>query len=273
MKTSPLFTYPLLALVAPALTAQIVPENITENEYDDINPIISGQLIVWQAQIPDPEPTEPEPEPEPEGEPEPADFELMIKFGDQFRQLTDNDTDDINPKVSGDTVVWQSFDGEDWEIWAYNAGADAMVQVTDNTTDDINPCIDGMTVVWQTMDEGGDYEIATASVASLVPSEVTLRVTPRSLNLRSRGRWVNASLSFDPAEVDPSSIDTSSILMLGTIPAENVRVTGTGLSMKFDREALAQLLSGGGESAELTVTAQTSSGELISGTDTIRIIE
>mgnify|MGYP000224069218 CR=1 FL=1 len=265
MKTSLLFTLPLATLFVPGALA----ENLTDNEYDDRHPQVSGDLIVWEAQVPD----EVEEPPAEDEEPPPApDWELMIRFGDQVRQLTDNDFDDINAKLSGTAVVWQSFDGNDWEIWAYEATSDAMTQLTDNDTDDINPCISGTTVVWQTMDEGGDYEIATNSIASLIPVDITVRITPRSLNLRSRGQWVNGSILLRGTDIDPAAIDPSSILLLDTVPAENVRVTGAGISMKFDREALQALLDPEASSAELTVSAATTSGEVLVGSDTIRVI-
>jgi hypothetical protein len=105
-------------------------------------------------------------------------------------QLTDNDTDDIKPQVSGPYAVWQGKDPNqgdpnqgdpnqgdpnqgdpnqgdpnqgnsnqgDWEIYFYD-GNDVM-RLTDNNSDDICPQIDGPTVVWQGWDpNGGDWEI------------------------------------------------------------------------------------------------------------------
>lgn len=262
-------TLTLVALLAPWGVA----DNITDNDYDDIKPQISGDLVVWEARIPN-GPTEPPADPPGEGQPEPAsaDVELMIKYGDAIRQLTDNDTDDLNPALSGTAVVWQSFDGNDWEIWAYEATSDAMTQLTDNDVDDINPAISGTNVVWQTMDEGSDYEIATASIASLIPVEIVVRITPRSLNLRSRGQWVNGSIQLRGSDIDPATIDTSSILLMDSVPAENVRVTGSGLSMKFDRALLQGLIDASASSVEVTLSATTTDGSVLVGKDTLRVI-
>ena len=258
----------MVALLLPAAVA----ETITDNDYDDVNPQISGDLIVWEAQVPNAAVTPPA-EPPTEGEePSTADWEIMIKYGDIFRQLTDNDGDDIHAKLSGTAVVWQSWDGTDWEIWAYEAGSDTMTQLTDNDTDDIAPCISGSNVVWQAMEAAGDYEIATTSIAFLIPAEITVRITPRALNLRSRGRWVNGSISLGTSGIDPASIDPASILLLDTIPAENIKVNGSKLSMKFDRAALQALIDPAATSADLTLSATTSGGELLSGTDTIKVI-
>ncbi|HSP43939.1 MAG TPA: hypothetical protein VLO11_13785, partial [Luteolibacter sp.] len=269
--TSQLIACPMAALLIPAALAN----PITVNDYDDVNPQISGDLIVWEAQVPNaatPPPAEGDPPP-PEGEPTPAaDWEIMVKYGDNFRQLTDNDGDDIRAKLSGTSVVWQSWDGNDWEIWAYEASSDTMAQLTDNDTDDIAPCISGTNVVWQAMDAEGDYEIATTSIAFLIPAEISVRITPRALKLGSKGRWVSGSISLGSSGIDPASIDPASILLLDSIPAENVKVNGTGLSMKFDRSALAALIDPAATSAELTLTATAGDGESLSGTDTIKVI-
>jgi beta propeller repeat protein len=58
-------------------------------------------------------------------------------------QLTDNTTDDMWPAISGANVVWQGWDGSDWEIYS-NYG-----QLTDNDVKDTRPDISGENVVWQ----------------------------------------------------------------------------------------------------------------------------
>lgn len=237
-------------LLAPALIA----DPLTENDYDDFNPQVVGDLIVWQAYVPD-------------DESDPDDAEIFVKYAGETVQVTDNSGDDENIKISGTCLVWQSWDGTDWEIWAYDAKSAITTQLTENDTDDINPCIDGTTVVWQAWD-GTDYEIESTSVAAMVPTEIGLRITPRSLNLRSKGKWVSASI--DLGEIDPSTVDLDSILLQDSIPAENVSIKGKSLRMKFDRQALQALLSGPGD-AEITVTA-TADGALLTGTDTIRLI-
>ena len=75
-------------------------------------------------------------------------------------QLTDNDTDDIKPQVSGPYAVWQGEDPNqgDWEIYFYD-GSDVM-RLTDNNSDDVNPQIDGPTAAWEGWDpNGNDWEI------------------------------------------------------------------------------------------------------------------
>ncbi len=254
MKTHPiLFSALLTAMLATKLSAQ----NITDDAHDDLNPQIVGDLIVWQSRIPD-------------AISEPDDLEVMVKFGDEKRQITDNQGDDENIKIFGTTIVWQSWDGTDWEVWAYDASMDLILQLTENDTDDINPSIDGTNVVWQAWD-GTDFEIATASVSSIIPNPVQVKITPRSLNLRSNGKWVAASIDLSETGFGPEDIDLATIFLEETIPAQNVKLKNNGLSMKFDRKALQALLSGAGE-VELTITAKTLAGDVFVGSDTIRTI-
>lgn len=259
MKTkTTLLPLALSVVLAPPLAADDSTDNITNNTHEDRNPQVSGSLIVWESQIPD-------------DASEPDDFEIMARFGDELRQITDNQGDDINVRVSGTTIVWQSWDGADWEIWTYNADSDMILQLTDNTGDDINPSIDGNTVAWQAFD-GADFEIASASVASLVPAEIGVRITPRSLNLRSNGNWVSASIDLGSSGIDPATVDLATIVLEGTIPAEQAKVTGSSIKMKFDRGDLAALLAGSTGEVDLTVTGTTTGGDSLSGTDTIRVI-
>jgi hypothetical protein len=75
-------------------------------------------------------------------------------------QVTDNDTNDINVRVSGAYAVWQGRDTNegDWEIFFYNGRK--IIQLTDNNTNDINPQIYGRNVVWQGKNTNqGNWEI------------------------------------------------------------------------------------------------------------------
>jgi len=67
-------------------------------------------------------------------------------------QLTDNATSDHSPQVSDGQVVWQSWDGSDWEVFLHDGAATR--QLTDNAYDDLDPQIDAGQVVWM-----GDGEI------------------------------------------------------------------------------------------------------------------
>ncbi|MFH1745915.1 MAG: Ig-like domain-containing protein [Planctomycetota bacterium] len=61
-------------------------------------------------------------------------------------------------------VVWQAFDGQDFEIWTANADGTGITQVTNNTVNDWHPDISNTgRIVWDRWD-GEDYEIFSANV-------------------------------------------------------------------------------------------------------------
>lgn len=261
-----------------ALAPLALSESITDNEVEDINPIISGDLIVWESRVADvvvEPPIEPSGESGAEGEEEEAedgaDFEIMLSTDGVVRQITNNDGDDIHPSISGNDIVWQAWDGNDWEIWAYNVTSDSLRQMTMNETDDINPQIDDNRIVWQTWD-GTDFEIATELI-NLEPVGVAFKLTPRSLNLGSKGKWMNAQIKFSDSGVSPADVDPASIFLEGDIPPESVKIDKSAIKMKFSRSALQAKLAGTVGSVEVTITAQTFDLEdMLVGTSTIKVL-
>jgi subtilisin-like proprotein convertase family protein len=71
-------------------------------------------------------------------------------------QLTNNNYADHYAQIDNGQVVWQGYDGNDYEIFLYNGTT--VVQLTNNSYDDEDPQIDNGQVVWQGYD-GNDYEI------------------------------------------------------------------------------------------------------------------
>ncbi len=53
-----------------------------------------------------------------------------------LRTITSNRANDYDYQVSRDSVIWESHDGSDWEIYLYDASLDVYEQLTDNSTDD-----------------------------------------------------------------------------------------------------------------------------------------
>ena len=64
------------------------------------------------------------------------------------RQLTNNNFQDLNPRVSGNNIVWQGWDGNDYEIFMVSGNGNP-IQLTNNNTQDVAPQISGNLVVWQ----------------------------------------------------------------------------------------------------------------------------
>jgi len=101
-------------------------------------------------------------------------------------------------------------------------------------------------------------------------STATLRVTPRTLDLRSHGQWVTAWLAFSEPVAD--AVDPASLLLNG-IPAARAWVENeTTLMAKFHRDELAGVLSTG-PSVPLRVSGTLADGRAFEAFDLIRVID
>jgi IPT/TIG domain len=69
-------------------------------------------------------------------------------------RLTTNSHNDYQPQVSGDRVVWQGYDGSDYEIYTWTPSG-GVQRITDNEYDDEEPQVSGDRIVWQGGKGGG----------------------------------------------------------------------------------------------------------------------
>ena len=128
-----------------------------------------------------------------------------------------------------------------------------------------------------------DFNSNTASVLlNIGPSgcpstPMSFDLTPNTLNLRSMGRWVTATLEPEPPD-SPANIDVASIRLNGSVavdpsgPISIGDVDGDGrpdLSVKFNRAALG-LAVAEGEAVPVTVSGKIGSG-CFEATDRIRV--
>ena len=82
-----------------------------------------------------------------------------------INQLTNNTFPDRGPVIDGGQVVWEGYDGNDWEIFLHNGSS--IIQLTDNTLHEYGPVIDGGQVVWYAYD-GNDNEIFLHNGSSII---------------------------------------------------------------------------------------------------------
>jgi len=132
------------------------------------------------------------------------------------RVYTDNDRDDWCPQVSaGGWLVWQGWDGTDYEIYVRRLDGTNPVRLTWNSFDDEAPQInaDGR-VVWQTHD-GQDYEIysAEADGTNLV------RITNNTFNdwhpqINNAGQIVWQSFDGEDYEIYSANADGTNVVQI-----------------------------------------------------------
>jgi beta propeller repeat protein len=118
---------------------------ISDSVFSWASPAISGSTVVWTGSHAGPG----------------SNREIFRYDGGSPIPMTDNDVDDENPKISGAHVVWQEWDGHDWEIEYFDGRT--IQPLTDDDSDDENPDVSGSTVVWQGFD-GHDFEIYMTTV-------------------------------------------------------------------------------------------------------------
>lgn len=80
----------------------------------------------------------------------PYGYEIFVwKPGDTLlSQLTTNYFYALNPDIHGQELVFQGWDGTDFEIFRYRFDAGSLEQITDNQFDDTHPVVWNAEIVW-----------------------------------------------------------------------------------------------------------------------------
>ena len=82
-------------------------------------------------------------------------------------KFTNNSYDDFNPQMNDNGyVVWEGWDGTDYEIYLYNGSA--IINISNNTYDDYNPQINNNGYVTWEGSDGPDYEIYLYNGATVI---------------------------------------------------------------------------------------------------------
>ena len=126
-----------------------------------------------------------------------------------------------------------------------------------------------------------DREVTVALTSSVHPATVIIepeRVAvrdPDTLNLKSKGNWVNCSIML-PEGYNASDINASTLLLNGTVTADlgSASVQDSQLMAKFNRTLVSNLILSKGimyGNVTLTVTAQLYDGTMFEGNDTIGV--
>jgi hypothetical protein len=117
--------------------------------------------------------------------------------------------------------------------------------------------------------------VLTSSALAQEPLAAKVKISPSSLNLKDKGKWITCTISL-PEGSSVADIDVSSILLADTVPAVRGSLDDDVLMVKFSRAAVAEYIKG---LPDITFPAQvtlTVKGKLKDGTtefageDTIR---
>lgn len=108
--------------------------------------------------------------------------------------------------------------------------------------------------------------------------EATVDITPDTLNLNMKGKWITAYIAL-PEGYNVSDIDTASILLQGLFAPEWSNIEGGFLMVKFDASSVIDHLwnilyhMGNRAHVEITVQGKLMNGLDFAGSDTITIMD
>jgi len=83
--------------------------------------------------------------------------ELYFYDGTTTTQITNNSYEDNYYDISGDKVTWLGWDGNDWEVFLYDGSTSITTQLSNNSDYDGAPAISGDNVVWASNDSPTQY--------------------------------------------------------------------------------------------------------------------
>lgn len=142
-------------------------QQITNNLLDDAAPEYdaSSKNIVWHRMVN-------------------GRYQIMLKGlqSDEEIQLTNGRHNSMEPAIEGGVIVWQQWDGNDWEIALFNG--ETTILITDNDTPDISPVINDGYVLWTTHGSDGNqiaklYDIKTQETRIISHTEGGAIINPR----------------------------------------------------------------------------------------------
>lgn len=127
-------------------------EQITNNQFDDISPVIWNGEIVWVAH-----PT--------------VTAEIFQMREGVIRKISEGTEDNGAPRIWEGKAVWQGYDDTDLEIYYFDGRR--TIKLTSNTWDDMLPAIREGLIVWMSYVDNWDAEIMALDLDDKVAVQLT----------------------------------------------------------------------------------------------------
>ncbi len=129
-----------------------VLEQITNNQFDDVSPVVWRGQIAWVAH-----PT--------------VTAEIFFMAAGAIRKISEGTEDNSGPSIWEGKVVWQGYDDTDLEIYYFNGRR--TIKLTSNTWDDIAPKIHAGVIAWMSYVDNWDGEIMALDLSDNTAVQLT----------------------------------------------------------------------------------------------------
>lgn len=187
-------------------------------------------------------------------------------------------------------------DWEDWVVRYYDISTKTLVNLG---VEGISPSIYKNVIAFETyekdagkdLNNDGDMDdnIIRYALLNTPQVEASVKISPKALNLLSKGKWVTASIEL-PEGYEIANVNASTILLNGSIPIDvNAPITIgdydndsiPDLTVKFERAKIIQYILANINIKELlkrfmtitlTITGKLNDGTTFQGSDTVKII-
>ena len=87
-------------------------------------------------------------------------------------QITNNESDQIDPAIYGDRIVWQEDLNGNWDIYMYNISTSTETRITTNESNQTKPAICGDRIVWQD-ERNGNWDIYMYDLSTQKETQIT----------------------------------------------------------------------------------------------------
>jgi parallel beta-helix repeat protein len=206
-----------------------------------------------------------------------SDFGIGLSLSSYNHIFHNNFISNTNQVLSYDSInAWDDDYPSGGNYWSDYAGTDLYSGPYQN---EIGSDGIGDTPYFIKENNQDNYPLMDPWIPAPQVITVTVDINPKTLNLRSRGKWINCYIEL-PQGYKAKDVDVSTIMLNGTITAE-IMSKGRGaphLMVKFDRQAVTDLILTNYQSTykfgteTLIITGYLNDGTLFLGNDSVRII-
>jgi len=179
-----------------------IEQQITDNVYDDASPYYDSlsETIVWHRLV--------------------NDRYQIVSYdisSAEEQVITDTNVNNMQPTRSEDSIVWQRWVGDNWEIILWQDGEE--LQLTDSQEHDIAPHVRGDLVIWNVRSGDGVESLMTYDINSRLYNEI---IDSEGVAVANPRMVVMYESVFENGDVITKGFDlvTGEVIPLQQTPAE-----------------------------------------------------